>query len=169
MPDESALDMLTNGVNNAVLNSASSTDPNALPTALNLTFSQWLSGKALPLLTGAAIFVTVLFVFYGAFLYFTAYGDENKATQAKKTLTFAMIGFSIALMSLPIINYVKRSFITEEYEQKETAGFTGTAGGSGGSSASGPGSNNPAPIQAPGSGTINNPDINPGTNIFKIP
>jgi len=166
MPDESALDMLTNGINNAVLDSASSTDPNALPTALNLTFSQWLSGKALPLLTGAAIFVTVLFVFYGAFLYFTAYGDENKATQAKKTLTFAMIGFSIALMSLPIINYVKRSFITEEYEQKETAGFSGTTGSTTGPAANGPGSNNPAPVQNPGE-AINNSDLNIDNNIFK--
>jgi len=123
-----ALDNLADSVNQAVLNS-NGVDAGELPNQLNLAFSEWIKTAALPLLTGAAIFVTVLFVFYGAFLYFTAYGDENKATQAKKTLTYAIIGFSIAVMSLAIINYVKKSLITKDYESTKEGTTTGPAAG----------------------------------------
>jgi len=57
---------------------------------------------------GAAVFTTILFVFYGAFLYFTAYGDENRATQAKKTLSYAFVGLLIVLLAFTIASFVQR-------------------------------------------------------------
>lgn len=126
------LDKLAEPISSAVISSKTNEE---LATGLNEKLSQWFQGNVFPIMTGAAIFITVLFVFYGAFLYFTAYGDENRATQAKKTLTYAIVGFAISALAFSIANYSKRLFITEKYEQGI---LNDTSAGSGGSAAESP-------------------------------
>jgi hypothetical protein len=114
------LESLGSKLNDAVSNSSSSGNGSessaAIGTAIYKTLSGWLTGSVFPILMTILIFVTVLFVFYGSFLYFTAYGDENKAQQAKKTITFAVVGFIIAIVAFSISTYVQRILITKKYE-----------------------------------------------------
>lgn len=74
----------------------------------------WLKESIFPLMIGVVIFVTVLAVFYGAFQYFTAYGDENKATSAKKTITYGFIGLFIALIAFTITAYVSQNLMSKD-------------------------------------------------------
>jgi uncharacterized membrane protein len=67
----------------------------------------WIKGSAYSMIITILVFIVVIFVFYGAFLYLTAYGDENRATMAKKTLTYAFVGLAIALLGLGIASYVR--------------------------------------------------------------
>ena len=83
-----------------------------LPSAIYTSVAGWLSNKIYPLIIGVAVLATLLFTFYGAFLYFTAYGDENRATQAKKSITYAIIGFIIALLAFSIAAYVQNVILT---------------------------------------------------------
>ena len=78
----------------------------------------WLGSKVWSVFSGFLIFAVVLFVFYGAFLYFTAYGDENKALLAKKTLTYAFIGLIIALTAFAATSYVQRIIILREADKE---------------------------------------------------
>lgn len=97
------------------LNSAAGT---AKPADLAATVQEWLQESIYPLIMGAIIFVTVASVFYGGFLYFTAYGDENKATQAKKSITYGFIGLFIALSAFTIITYVRQNIVSREAEEE---------------------------------------------------
>lgn len=54
----------------------------------------------------AAAFIVGAFFFYGVAKYFTAYGDEAKAESAKKTITWAVIGALVVLLSFAIIKWV---------------------------------------------------------------
>lgn len=128
---------LSDQINAAVMR-GSGNDTDALATGINSALTSWFSKNIFPLMVGVSVFITVLFVFYGSFLYFTAYGDENRATQAKKTITYAFVGFFIAAVALGIANYSKRILIRNQYEQDMLQGTSGT-GGPG--SAAGPGTN----------------------------
>jgi hypothetical protein len=57
----------------------------------------------LALIIGIAAFFYVL---YGAFLYMTAFGDDAKATQAKKVITQAIVGLVLASLAYGIISIV---------------------------------------------------------------
>ncbi|MEX0594774.1 MAG: hypothetical protein WD157_01595 [Patescibacteria group bacterium] len=48
-----------------------------------------------------------LYMLYGAFLYATTFGDDAKATQAKKVVTHAIVGIIIAGMSALLVALVK--------------------------------------------------------------
>jgi len=52
------------------------------------------------LVIGVASFVYML---YAALLYTTAFGDENKIKQAKKTITYALIGIVLATLAWTIV------------------------------------------------------------------
>jgi len=56
-----------------------------------------------------AIIVSVFMIFYSAFLYATAYGDESKAETAKKTLLWSAIGLIFVVAASFIVNYLKNS------------------------------------------------------------
>jgi len=47
--------------------------------------------------------ITILFVIYGGFLYITSRGEEEQATAGKKTLTNAIIGLVIVILSYTVI------------------------------------------------------------------
>lgn len=111
------LDTLSEGLNNAVTSNQTG-DSEKIGGALYSVVVGWLTGSVFPVMMTILIFVTILFTFYGSFLYFTAYGDENKAQQAKKTITFAMVGFVIAIVAFSISTYVQRILISKNYEDK---------------------------------------------------
>lgn len=53
-----------------------------------------------------AAFVVGAFFFFGVAKYFTAYGDESKAESAKKTITWAVVGALVVLLSYGIVKWV---------------------------------------------------------------
>lgn len=106
------LEQLETTINTEI--TASGGTPDSLADGLARAFSEYLGQKIWPLMIGIAITVTILFIFYGAFLYFTAYGDENKATQAKKTITSAFVGLFIVGMAFGIASFVNDILITKK-------------------------------------------------------
>ena len=48
-----------------------------------------------------------LYFLYGAFLYASAFGDENKVKQAKLVITNALIGIVLAVLSATIVAFVQ--------------------------------------------------------------
>ncbi|MEK7548385.1 MAG: pilin [Patescibacteria group bacterium] len=49
--------------------------------------------------------IAFFFIIYGAFQMVTAFGDEAKYTQAKKTVTWAVVGLIVALLAQVIITF----------------------------------------------------------------
>lgn len=119
MPDTSlfGLNDLSEKLNASVGQTGTGTDSTTMATTVGDTVQTWLQTSIFPLVIGAVIFVTVLAVFYGAFLYFTAYGDENRATTAKKSITYGFIGLFIALAAFTITSYVRQNLISKDAEQ----------------------------------------------------
>jgi len=109
-------------LNKAVINSGStrSSSPSetasTIGTSLYGGLSSWFQKSVFPLVMTILVFVTILFVFYGSYQYFTAYGNEAKAESAKKTITFAIVGFIIAILAFSISTYTQRIIIKKEYE-----------------------------------------------------
>lgn len=93
-------------------------DASALSSGIYSVLLGWFQTSVFSVILTILIFVVVLFVFYGAFLYVTAYGDENRATRAKKTLLYAFIGLAIALISFSAMSYVQRILITKSAEKE---------------------------------------------------
>lgn len=50
--------------------------------------------------------IAAIYLIIGAILYFTAYGDEAKATSAKNTILYAIIGVIIIVLAKVIIGWV---------------------------------------------------------------
>ncbi|PIT97418.1 hypothetical protein COT77_01540 [Candidatus Berkelbacteria bacterium CG10_big_fil_rev_8_21_14_0_10_41_12] len=79
-------------------------------------------GQVMSWLTPWLITITVAAVFYGAFMYFTAYGNEQKALVAKKAITAAFIGVIISGLSFSASTYIKRSLISQSVEKAMEGG-----------------------------------------------
>ena len=113
------LEKLTTDLNNAVVQGGAGADSSSLARAIYVELAKWLASNIYPALMTVLIFVVVLFIFYGAFLYFTAYGDEARATQAKKTITYAIVGLIIALLSFAIVTFVKGILVRRNQSQQQ--------------------------------------------------
>lgn len=50
--------------------------------------------------------IAVIMIIVGAIRYITSDGDANKASQAKNTIIYAVIGLVVAIMSFGIVNFV---------------------------------------------------------------
>jgi uncharacterized membrane protein len=127
------LETLSNNLESAAANSSAT----ELPAQIQGAISSFLSHYAFRLLWIALIFAVFAFVFYGAFLYFTAYGDENRALQAKKTITYAFVGLIIGAAAMGIVSYIHNILINKNvYEEKlqvpveDTTGANPTGGSS---------------------------------------
>ena len=94
------------------LNDVTQLPLDSIPQALYVVVAAYLRDRVFTLLIAAAVTCTVIFVFYGAFQYFTAYGDENKATNAKKTLTYAFIGLLISFLAMGIAGMVQQNLVS---------------------------------------------------------
>jgi len=89
----------------------------ALAIGISGAVMEWLRGSVYSTVTTILIFVVVLFIFYGSFLYLTAYGDENRATLAKKTLTYAFVGLAISLLAFGMAMYARAILVSKDYTQ----------------------------------------------------
>ncbi len=70
-----------------------------------------LFAKILNFGLGIAFVVAVIMVMYGGYQYITSAGNEEQATNGRKTLIYALIGMVIVIMSFVIVNAVVR-FVT---------------------------------------------------------
>ncbi len=110
------------GVEDQINNAVTSTNGTAaMASGIRDALMAWLSGNIFPIIMSALIFITVVFVFYGSFQYFTAYGNDAKAENAKKTITFAIVGFLIAVLAFSISTYVQRIIIDKNYETRNNS------------------------------------------------
>ena len=50
--------------------------------------------------------IAVIYIIIGAYQYFTAYGDEAKATKAKTTITWAVIGVVVIILAKVIVTTI---------------------------------------------------------------
>jgi len=62
--------------------------------------------KIIDVATGLAGAVAVVYLVIGGFQYFTSMGDEEKAAEGRKTITWAIIGIVIIFISRLAITYV---------------------------------------------------------------
>lgn len=57
-------------------------------------------------ITGLAITLSVLFIIFGAMQFLTAYGNDEKLSNAKKTITFALAGLVLSLLAFAIVQII---------------------------------------------------------------
>ena len=57
-------------------------------------------------ITGLAITLSVLFIIFGAIQLLIAYGNEEKLTNAKKTIMFALVGLVLSLLAFAIVQII---------------------------------------------------------------
>jgi len=107
------LDTLSNSLEDAARSGSSD-----LPGQIRGALTSFLSHYIFYYLWIGLIFAVFAFVFYGAFLYFTAYGDENRALQAKKTITYAFIGLAIGAAAMGIASYVNNILVNKEVQEQ---------------------------------------------------
>jgi len=120
-----------------------------LPDRIKGALVGWIENYVFEILWTVLIFVVFAFVFYGAFLYFTAYGDENRATMAKKTITYAFVGLAVSAAAMGIAMYINNILVKNDYVQPTpvtvpttqqqpptTSGGSSTSGAGGGSGTS---------------------------------
>lgn len=59
--------------------------------------------------------IAVIYIIVGAFMYFTAYGNEEKANKAKTILLYAIIGLMIILVSKVLIAEFWNTFSSQPF------------------------------------------------------
>lgn len=96
-------------------------DNAALPTAVFSAIARYLGGRIIPMLISAAVALGIIFLMYGSMQYFMAYGDENRATSAKKTITYAFLGLILAFMAMGIAGLVQRSITNSQAPSAQQA------------------------------------------------
>lgn len=81
-----------------------------IPTGGSENPEQYFGGAFLPTITrtviAAAAGLAVLFIIIGGIQILTAYGNDEKIGQAKKTITFAIVGLLIAILSYAIVTII---------------------------------------------------------------
>jgi hypothetical protein len=69
-----------------------------------------IGGRLLPTITNIVVAASggasVLFIIIGAIQMLTAYGNDEKISQGKKTITFAIVGLIIAILSYTIVTII---------------------------------------------------------------
>lgn len=62
-------------------------------------------------LTGLFFVAAILFIFYAAFLYLTAGGDEEKVKKAKNQLMYSIVAIAVALLA-GTMRYIVQSILS---------------------------------------------------------
>lgn len=87
-----------------------STLPGPTPETELKDVNKYLNFNLLPniarVVTGLAATASVIFIIFGSIQFLTAYGNEEKLGNAKKTVTFAIIGLFISLLSFAIVQLI---------------------------------------------------------------
>ena len=79
-----------------------STDPSQYTTADISTLITNITTLAL----GLAGAVAVIFIIIGAYGYLTAFGNEEKATKAKTTITWAIVGLVVMILARVLVSAI---------------------------------------------------------------
>ncbi len=74
-----------------------------IPTGGLITLSKILT-VGVEFIFVAAILLSLAFLIYGGFLWMTSEGNKQTLENARKTLTFSIIGLVIVLLSFAVIN-----------------------------------------------------------------
>ena len=86
-------------------------NPNSTdPTKGGLNSIFILIGNVLSLLLFAAGVLSIIFVLIGAFQYVLSAGNPQATAKAKNTITFAIVGLVIVMLSLVIVQFVRGLF-----------------------------------------------------------
>ncbi len=73
-------------------------------TAKGLT--DGILGTVINILLYVAGTIAVIMIIVGAIRYITSDGDSNRASQARNTIIYAVVGLVVAIMSFGIVNFV---------------------------------------------------------------
>ena len=68
-------------------------------------------------LTEIAGGVAICFLIYGGILYFTAYGNEERASQGKKVVYWTIIGMAVILLAEVIVTIVWSTITPATFEK----------------------------------------------------
>ncbi|HEY4524635.1 MAG TPA: pilin [Patescibacteria group bacterium] len=80
--------------------------PNTSPETWKLDAINALLKNIIDLALLLAGGIAVIYLIIGAYGYFTAFGNEERANKAKTTITWAIIGVVVIILSMVIINEV---------------------------------------------------------------
>jgi hypothetical protein len=69
-----------------------------------------LLGNIISILLFASGVLALVMILVGAFQYVTSAGNPQNVAQAKRTLTFAIVGLAIVILALVIVNFVRGVF-----------------------------------------------------------
>ncbi len=71
-----------------------------------------LIGNIIDILLGLVLTIAILFLIIGGFFYITSAGDPDKAKKGKQTLTYAVLGIALVMLSYTIV-YVINSALSQ--------------------------------------------------------
>mgnify|MGYP003393798104 CR=1 FL=1 len=80
--------------------------PSGDPAKYNLESVKSIIAGVVQLAMTLAGIIAVIYIIIGAYNYFTAYGNEAKATAAKTTITWAVIGVVVIILAKVIITLI---------------------------------------------------------------
>lgn len=90
----------------------------------NTTPEQYVQGVVLPTLTQTIIALagglSFLFIIIGGIQILTAYGNEESLSNGRKTVTFAIVGLVISLLSYAIVSIISSVQIGEKQGQSQS-------------------------------------------------
>jgi hypothetical protein len=66
-----------------------------------------LLGNIISILLFASGALALIFILIGAFQYVISAGNPQNLAQAKRTITYAIVGLAIVIMALVIVNFVR--------------------------------------------------------------
>jgi len=78
----------------------------ANPAGYNLESINALMKNVVQLALSIAGGIAIIFIIWGAFQYFTAYGNEEKAQNGKKIITWAIIGLVVMILAKVIVGEI---------------------------------------------------------------
>lgn len=94
------------------LNSIKDTYPSGLPQGTNSGTLSEAAKKIIDWALYLAAIVAVIFIIIGGYYYITARGNDEQAKQGRKTLTNALIGLAIVILSYLIVQIVYKFLVT---------------------------------------------------------
>lgn len=80
--------------------------PSGDPTTWTLDHLSALINNVTRAALAVAMAVALLYIIIGAYGYLTAFGSEEKATNGKKTITWALVGFVVIILAEVIVSQI---------------------------------------------------------------
>jgi hypothetical protein len=80
--------------------------PSGDPSTWGTAEIQQLIANVVQLALSLIVGIAVIFIIWGGIQYFIAFGNEEKATKGKNTLTWAIIGFVVVILAKVIVSEI---------------------------------------------------------------